>query len=202
MSSIYDQISEMQSQIQELQKNIQALRKSIQAEPIQDYELTDKEGKKVMLSSLFQEKDELLLIHNMGKECRYCTMWADGLRGFSEVISDRMPWVLASPNEPSVLKEFSESRNWNFNVVSFAGTSLGKDMGYETEKEGKTMYHPGVSALIRKDGQIYRTGKDSFGPGDPYNSVWHFFDLFPKGADGWQPKYVYGDRNTAIDLLA
>ncbi len=64
-------------------------------------------------------------------------------------------------------------------------------MGFEFEKDGKTYYWPGVSALVRKDGQLYRAAKDSFGPGDMYNPVWHFLDLFPNGANGWEPKYKY-----------
>ena len=53
----------------------------------------------------------------MGKSCVYCTMWADGLRGYSELISDRMPWALTSPDDVETMKEFTEPRNWNYNVL-------------------------------------------------------------------------------------
>ena len=73
-------------------------------------------------------------------------------------------------------------------MLSGAGSTFIKDMGFE--KEGRKFW-PGVSAFIRKDGKIYRTAYDHFGPGDAYCSVWHFFDLFPNQVGGWQPKYDY-----------
>ncbi|NNK89467.1 MAG: DUF899 family protein [Saprospiraceae bacterium] len=201
MNTLKDRLQEKQKALFDLQKEIIEIRRSMPLEEVSDYELLDKYGHPVTLSSLFGDSDELLLIHNMGKECKYCTMWADGLRGFTEVIEDRMPWVLASPNDPETLREFSESRHWHFKVVSFQGTSLGRDLGFELAEDGKSSYLPGVSALVRKDGKIYRSGYDSFGPGDMYNSVWHFFDLFPNGANGWAPKYVYTSNNPSINLL-
>ena len=201
MSTVKDNIKKLQQEIREKQKEIINLRQSQSPEEIKDYKLTDLNGNKIMLSTLFGDDEELLVVHNMGKECRYCTMWADGLRGFTEVISDRMPWVLVSPNDHATLKTFSESRNWNFDVLSFEGSEFGKDLGYESESDGVKSFMPGASALIKKDGKIYRVGNDFFGPGDNYNSVWHFFDLFPKGSNGWQPKYVYSQKKPEIDLL-
>ena len=186
-----NQLLELQKEIRMKQQELIQLRKQLPLEEISNYSFTNKDGVIIYLMDLFQESDELLVIHNMGKRCVYCTMWADGLRGYSEIISDRMPWVLTSPDDYSVLKEFSERRGWNFNCLSFKGTSFARDLGFEYEKEGRTFYQPGVSALIKKGDKIYRAGKDNFGPGDEYNPAWHFFDLFPKGANGWQPKYTY-----------
>ena len=186
-----EEIIQLQKEIREKQQELVKARLNSPLEEVKDYELLNKDGSTIKLSELFNGKDELLVIHNMGKECPYCTMWADGFRGYSEIISDRMPWVLASPNEPSVLKAFSENRNWNYRVVSFSESSFGRDLGFEGEKDGKRTFSPGVSALVRKDGKIYRTAYDSFGPGDLYNVAWHFFDLFPKGVNGWTPKYIY-----------
>ena len=93
--------------------------------------------------------------------------------------------------EKNLLEEFAKSRSWNFDYLSFHGTGFAHDMGFEMEKEGRIYYSPGVSALIKRDNTIFRVAKDSFGPGDLYNPAWHFYDLFPKGADGWEPKYDY-----------
>ena len=68
------------------------------------------------------------------------------------------------------------------------GTTFIADLGFEP-KPGS--YMPGVSALVRKDGKIYRANYDYFGPGDFYCAPWHLFDLFPKGANGWHPKMGY-----------
>ena len=184
-------IQALEAEIKQKNAELLALKKAAPPELINDYELTNTDGSKVMLSELFGNSDELLVIHNMGKQCRYCTMWADGFRGLSEIISDRMPWVLTSPNEAAVLKKFGENRNWNFPTLSYQGTDFAYDLGFEFREGDKKNYMPGVSALIKQDGKIYRTGKDAFGPGDNYNPFWHFMDLFPKGVNGWQPKYEY-----------
>ena len=187
-----EKIKQLREEIESRRQQIIALQIEATPEEVKDYSLKDKDGNTVLLSELFGDGDELLVIHNMGKECRYCTMWADGFRGYSEIISDRMPWVLTSPNEPSIMKEFAEKRNWNYPYLSINGTDFAYDLGYENRGEdGRSSYSPGVSALIKKDGKIYRTGKDFFGPGDYYNPVWHFFDLFPKGVNKWVPKYEY-----------
>jgi len=191
MNQALSEIVSLQDEIRQKQSKINDLRKHLPPEEIQNYTFTTIDGDKKDLLDLFGDKDELLVIHNMGKECRYCTMWADGFRGFTEIISDRVPWVLTSPNDHETLKEFASSRNWNFEVLSFAGTPFALDLGFAKIKDDKTFYDPGVSALIRKDGKIYRVGQDGFGPGDLYNPAWHFFDLFPNGVDGWFPKYNY-----------
>ncbi|MFN8298701.1 MAG: DUF899 family protein [Chitinophagales bacterium] len=188
--TLYKQIDELQQQIEDKRKAIQELRSQLQPEPIKDYALKDKEGRTVMLSALFDERGELLVVHNMGKRCSYCTLWADGFNGFSLPLADRMPFVVISPDAPEVQKEFAESRGWNFYMLSAEGSTFIADLGFEPAP-GK--YYPGASALILKDGQVYRTGKDLFGPGDDYCSVWHLFDLFPNGANGWHPKIKYAN---------
>jgi predicted dithiol-disulfide oxidoreductase (DUF899 family) len=185
---IYQQVAGLQKEIEQKRARILELRKEMKPEPVQDYILKDREGKDVLLSSLFDGRNELLIIHNMGKGCTYCTLWADGFNGFALPLADRMPFVLVSPDPPQVQKEFSESRGWKFNMLSAHGTSFIKDLNFENKKGGAM---PGASALIRKDGKIYRTSYDHFGPGDDYCSVWHLFDLFPNGENGWNPKYKY-----------
>lgn len=186
-----NQIEAIQTEIEVLRMKILELRKERPLEEFDDYALLDKDGNTVMLSSLFQDKDELLVIHNMGKSCTYCTLWADGFSSLTKPLNDRVPFVLISPNPPSIMKEFSESRNWEFNCISAHDSNFIKDVGYSYLKGGRTYYNPGVSAFVKKDNKIYRSNKDYFGPGDTYNNVWHFFDLLSKGSNDWQPKYHY-----------
>jgi predicted dithiol-disulfide oxidoreductase (DUF899 family) len=124
----------------------------------------------------------------MGKSCKYCTLWADGLNGVAKPLADRVPFVVVSPDTPEVQTEFAASRGWQFPMLSAAHGTFIKDLGFYRDADG---YWPGVSALIRKDGRIYRASYDYFGPGDPYSSVWHFYDLLPARVSGWQPKYEY-----------
>jgi predicted dithiol-disulfide oxidoreductase (DUF899 family) len=129
-----------------------------------------------------------MVIHNMGKGCSYCTLWADGFNGFVKPLNDRVPFVLVSPDKPSVQKEFAESRGWTFKMLSASESTFTKDLGFEKEEK---KYWPGVSTFVRKEGKIFRVNYDFFGPGDYYCSVWHLFDLLPKGENAWKPKYVY-----------
>ena len=72
-------------------------------------------------------------------------------------------------------------------MISYEGTSFGEDMGYRVDGRAR----PGVSVLRRQNGKILRVSDTGFEPGDDFCAVWHFFDLIPEGADGWQPKFDY-----------
>ena len=186
-----NEIQKLQESIEKIQSQISELRANRELEFFDDYTLQDGKGNDVLLSSLFQDKDELLVIHNMGKSCSYCTMWADTLSSATKVINDRVPMVLVSPNEFTVMNEFATSRKWEMTCLSAHKSSFIKDCGYSSDKDGKTYYMPGVSAFLKKEGKIYRTNKDYFGPGDVYCSPWHFFDLLSKKVNNWVPKMVY-----------
>jgi predicted dithiol-disulfide oxidoreductase (DUF899 family) len=155
---------------------------------IQDYSFTQTDGTPIKLSQLFGDKDDLILIHNMGKSCPYCTLWADGFIGFSKHIQQRAGFVLVNKDDIATQKEFAASRGWNYKTVSSKDSTFNKDMGYE-EPDGSQM--PGVSAFHKENGKIYRTGKDFFGPGDTYCAIWPMFDLLKDGPNGFEPKYTY-----------
>ena len=156
---------------------------------VKDYNLLDHKGRKIKFSSLFGKKEDLILIHNMGKACTYCTMWADGFNGVVPHLEDRAAFALVSPDPPAVQKKFYNSRNWKFKMFSSKGSSFAKDLGYET-KAGEPQ--PGVSVFYKnKSGKMIRVAKDYFGPGDPYCLVWHLFGLLPGGPKGWHPQYKY-----------
>lgn len=157
-------------------KMIKLLRKQA-AMDVNDYTLKDTSGAEVKLSELFGDKEDLILVHNMGKACSYCTMWADGFSGVSYFIEKKAAFVLCSPDAPEVQNEFALSRGWKFKTVSAAGTDFINDMGYFVDNS----YWPGVSVFHKdSDGKITRVAKDFFGPGDFYNAPWHFFDLLPQ----------------------
>jgi predicted dithiol-disulfide oxidoreductase (DUF899 family) len=155
---------------------------------VDDYIFKDWDNKDVKLSSLFGSKEDLILIHNMGKRCSHCTMWADGFNGVVDHLQDRAAFVVVSPDSPETQKEFATSRGWKFKMFSAKGTPFNKDMGFEINNEAG----PGVSVFQKTvDGKMLRVAKDEFGPGDLYCIVWHFFDLLPKGDNGWLPKFKY-----------
>jgi len=183
------QIDELDYQLQDIKRKLAELRRQRPREEVRDYQLLDCEGRETPLSSLFRDQNRLILVHNMGRQCSYCTMWADGFVGLLPHLNSRAAFVVTSPDAPAVQKEFARSRGWNFPMYSASGTSLISDMGFEDPEEGLM---PGVSVFAKEaDGKIYRVGRAEFGPGDDFCAVWHFFDLFPEGVDGWEPQFNY-----------
>lgn len=184
-----DELTQAEQAFQAARERLLAVRRAQPPLTVGAYTLRATDGSPVELASLFDERNELMVIHNMGKGCVYCTLWADGFNGFVGHFENRVPFVLVSPDAPEVAKTFSEGRGWKFRVLSAHGTDFIKDMGFTSEKGGPL---PGVSTFKREsDGRILRTAHDSFGPGDLYCSIWHLLDLLPNGQNAWEPKYRY-----------
>ncbi len=156
-------------------------------EEVKDYEFLDSNNKKVKLSSLFGKKKDLILIHNMGASCSYCTMWADGFNSILPHLEDRAAFVVVSNDKPSMQKKFYKSRNWKFKMVSAAENSFTKNMKMGTIEDPL----PGVSTFYKNGDKIIRVGNDKFGPGDKYCIVWHFFALLKGNSSRWEPKFRY-----------
>jgi len=183
------QIDDLEYQLQELKRKIAQRRREREPEEVSDYSLKDWDEKEIRLASLFGHHERLILIHNMGSSCAYCTMWADGFNGLLPHLNSRAAFAVTSPDPPLVQKRFAQSRQWKFPMYSVEGTSLVADLGFTDEKDGPM---PGVSVLTKEaDGKIFRVGRAEFGPGDDYCPVWHFFELFPEGVNGWEPQFSY-----------
>jgi len=183
-------LNDARRRILEIRAEMRELQAGIEPEQVEDYEFGTTDGP-VRLSALFGDRDELLMIHNMGAGCVYCTLWADGFNGVADHLDDRAAFVVSSPDSPEAQRKFADGRGWGFRMVSHEGTPFAADMGYYTEEGEFPGFHPGVSAF-RKDGdRIWRVSNASLGPGDDFCSVWHLFDLFPEGPDGWGPRYEY-----------
>lgn len=181
-------IQQLEIAIGKQKVKLAALRRKAKPELIKDYTLTTTEGRKAKLSSLFGKHQELILIHNMGQKCSYCTLWADGFKGIAPHLQQRAAFVLESPDAPKDLKAFAKSRGWDYPLISSQGTSLRSDLGFADEKSN---VWPGVSVLVKSGKSIKRVSKSFFGPGDNFCIAWDFIDLLPKGANGWAPKKKY-----------
>lgn len=183
-----EEIVELEKEIQNLKERLATLRREAPPEEVADYTLYDGEGRETRLSELFGEHRDLILIHNMGKACTYCTMWADGLNGVLPHLENRAAVVLVSPDSPEVQQDFARGRDWDFRIYSAAGTRFIEDMGFRDD-DG---WLPGVSTFRKtEDGRLQRVANTEFGPGDDFCSVWPLFDLLADGADGWRPRYSY-----------
>lgn len=181
------EIQNLEEQIFEMKKKLAEMRRNQPREEVSDYEFETHDSGKVKLSELFGNNSDLIVVHNMGKSCPYCTMWADGYNGLVEHLNDRAPFVVCSPDPPEVQKEFAKSRGWRFKMISDSG-NFTRDMGFASH-EG---YGPGFSTFVKEhDGKIYRIASAWFGPRDDFCSAWHFFELLADGTSNWQPQIVY-----------
>jgi predicted dithiol-disulfide oxidoreductase (DUF899 family) len=187
--SVKKELAKAEKQLTKLREKIGKLRRKVTAHKVTDYTLKDPNGNPVNLSSLFGDKDDLIIVHNMGKSCVYCTLWADGFTGFTKHFENRAGFALVSYDRPAVLKEFASGRGWNYTYLSNDGGPFAEDMGMT---DGKGNPWPGVSTFHReKDGSIKRISHAYFGPGDDFCSIWHIFDMLKDGQNGWGPKYEY-----------
>ncbi len=182
-----EQLAQYRRQIGELRRKMRAAQAAVEPEEVKDYAFKRAGGGTARLSELFGDKDTLLVVHNMGASCPYCTLWADGFNGVYDHLRNRAAFVLSSPDAPEPQRQFAAGRGWRFPMISYEGTSFGEDMGYRVDGRAR----PGVSVLRRQNGKILRVSDTGFEPGDDFCAVWHFFDLIPEGADGWQPKFDY-----------
>ncbi len=78
LTEIDNEISTIQNEIEAAKQRLVEARKRRPKEPVNDYTLQDSEGKNVTLSELFGDKEDLILVHNMGTGCSSCTMWRMG----------------------------------------------------------------------------------------------------------------------------
>ena len=183
-----DKITELEQEIKEKKKQLAELRKESAAKPVKDYIFSTSKGTR-KLSELFNGKEELILVYNMGKSCPYCTLWADGYNGLTDHLNSRASFVVVSPDEPSVQDDFAKSRGWKFPLLSHNNTNFAADMNMLTEKGGPK---PGVSVYTKSsNGEINHYSNTEFGPGDNFCVMWDFIDMLPKGVNGWGPKYAY-----------
>lgn len=180
-------LAEYRRQIAELRDKMREARAAAEPEEVADYVFTDPDGS-VRLSELFRDKAHLIVIHNMGSSCPYCTLWADGFNGIYDHLANRAAFVVSSPDAPDLQKNFAASRGWRFPMVSHSGTSFSEDLGYRSAEGGCL---PGVSVFRRDANRILRVSDTGFCPGDDFCALWHLFDLLPGGAGDWQARFCY-----------
>jgi predicted dithiol-disulfide oxidoreductase (DUF899 family) len=181
-----EKLAACRREIAELRGRMRALQKDAEPEEVEDYQFATTDGP-MRLSRLFGDKEYLFVIHNMGRSCPNCTMWADGFSGVLLHLEDRAAFVVASPDDPETQRAFARDRGWRFRMVSHQGTTFAVDMGYRSESG----WLPGVSVLRRVNDRVFRVSDAPFDDGDDFCTVWHFFDLLPEGAAGWRAKFEY-----------
>lgn len=183
-----EKLAAYRKEIETLRAKMRDLQQGVEPETVDDYEFATGDGP-VRLSQLFGDKDTLIAIHNMGKSCPACTMWADGYNGLIQHLQSRAAFVVTTPDDPDTQAEFARSRGWRFRMVSHQGSDFALDMGYRNpETQG---WQPGISVFQKRDGRIVRVSDQRLGPGDDFCSVYHFFDMIPEGPAHFRPRFSY-----------
>ena len=184
----------LEFEIMEKTQALAALRLREAAAPVTDHPFQTMSGD-TCLSDLFAGRDRLLVIHNMGQGCRYCTLWADGINGVLDHLEDAMAVAMVSKDPPELQRKMALDRGWKFRMASHGGGA------YMAEhcSAGEHANYPGAAVFERKGSEIVRRGRTFFGPGDLYCPVWHFLGLAGIGAAEWTPQYHYWQRPEKLD---
>lgn len=182
-----ERIRQLEQQIHELSGELARLRAdSVERSQVPDYEFRTLHGT-VTLTALFAGRDTLFAIHNMGRACRWCTLWADGLNGFLPHLEDQHSVVLLSRDAPEEQQRFAHSRGWRFRMASHGG---GDYIREQSVLEGQDNM-PGIVCYTLQEGVIQRKASAIFGPGDLYCSIFHVLGLAGLGFEDFTPQYRY-----------
>lgn len=195
---IAKQIEQTRDEISKLISKLNQLQKEAPLVPVKNYSFKDLRGE-ISLLELFAGQEKLLMIHNMGQGCRYCTLWADGFNGFIPHLEDACAVVLVSRDSPETQRKIANSRGWRFRMASHGGGDYIRDQSIGMKGENTMSNMPGVATYIRKGGEIFRKNIAAFGPGDLFCSQWHLLSLFGLGEDSWTPQFNYWTRPEKMD---
>lgn len=170
------------------------LRKAEAPVAVDDYAFRTNEGE-TSLSALFAGRDRLLVLHNMGQGCRYCTVYADGINGVLDHLEDAMAVVVVSKDPPEAQRRMALDRGWRFRMASHGG---GAYMDEQCKMAGYDNC-PGAAVYERAGEAILRRARTPFGPGDFFSPVWPFLVLAGLGEADWTPQFHYWSRPQTLD---
>jgi predicted dithiol-disulfide oxidoreductase (DUF899 family) len=193
-TSNLDEIRALEEQIFELNLKLIALQKASPGREVADYTFETTEGE-VTLKALFGTHDRLMVIHNMGQGCRYCTLWADGFNGLLPHLEAVLSVVLVSKDPPDVQRSFANARGWRFRLASHRA---GDYICEQTAQPGVDNM-PGVVVYERSGDTILRRNSAVFGPGDWYCALWSLLGLAGLGEQEFTPQFSYWTRPAKLD---
>lgn len=188
-----EEIQRIEKELMELTSKLHALRKEVTPEVVPDYTFQTLDGETSLLR-LFGDKDRMLVIHNMGQACRYCTLWADGLNGFLPHLERAMSVVLVSKDPPELQRRFANERGWRYRTASHGGGTYLEEQSIFPGAGNM----PGAVVYQRQGDTILRRSATPFGPGDLYCSLWNLIGL--AGLDGeFTPQFNYWRRPRTLE---
>ena len=137
----------------------------------------------------------MLVIHNMGQACRFCTLWADGINGLLPHLETAMSVVLVSKDTPDGQRQFANARGWRFRLASHGGGSYSRDQSVIAGADNM----PGAVVYERDGDTIRRKKASAFGLGDCYCPAWSLLGLAGLGTADWMPQFNYWRRPEKLE---
>ena len=190
-----DQIKALEKEIYEKTVQLGQLQKDNAGVEVKNYEFTTTNGK-VSLLEMFEDKDQLFVIHNMGKGCRYCTLWADGLNGFLPHLESQFSVYLVSKNTPDDMRRMANERGWRYKLASHGGGAYIKEQSVGSEGQDN---YPGMVCYEKKGDKIFKKNITAFGPGDLFCSFWNILSLAGQNPETFTPQFSYWKRPEKMD---
>lgn len=188
------EIQSLEQEIFSLTQKLHGLYAEHEQGPVPNYTFYTQNGD-TSLAALFGDNDKLLMIHNMGQGCRYCTLWADSFNGLLPHLEDAMSVVLVSKDDPETQRRFANSRGWGFRLASHRGSNY---LAEQSAIPGAGNY-PGAVVYIKQGDEIVRKNSCAFGPGDLYCSQWNLLALAGLTEADWTPQFNYWVRPDELD---
>lgn len=162
------------------------------------FEDADAKGKKVHLSSLFGEQQDLGIYHMMWEPsddspCPVCTEWVTGIDGVLHNLKERMSVVVVARAPWQKLAALKKKQGWTFRFLSSASNSFNEDFGVSGNDHAAYNFGKGWYPAVEKPGWtvLSRQGKDilktyqTFARGlENINLSLAIFDTLPDGRMG------------------
>jgi predicted dithiol-disulfide oxidoreductase (DUF899 family) len=178
--NIKQTILALEEEMEATYEKLSDLRASDPPTPWGDYDFIGADGQSVRLGDLFGNKDSLILVHNMGRQCPYCTVWADGFSDSYHRIAAKAAFVVTSKETIEAQQKNIKERGWQFPMVSSGDNRILEDLGFLGE--GRVI--PGLAFFSKNNnGEIFYHSRHVFGSGDQFGMLWHVLDLVGK----WDP---------------
>ena len=180
-------------------------------EPTQDYAFTDRDGKTVHLSGLFDRHDTLVTYFWMfgpqrARPCPMCTSFLGALDAPARDLSQRAAVAVIGRSPVSRQLAFARERGWrNLRFVATTTDDFPRDYRGLAPDGGEW---PALDVWIKRDGRVHHfwggefagtadPGQDPRGAPDPM-PLWNILDLTPGGrGTDWYPKLEYGEAEAA-----
>ena len=194
-----NEIEKLENEIYEANKKLAQLRKENPGSEVKNYTFQTLEGE-VTLKDLFAGRDKLFVIHNMGKGCRYCTIWADGINSFLPHLEDKYSVVLVSKNTPEEQRRMANDRGWRFRMASHGGGEYIQEQSVSCDYDAPSAgNYPGIVCYTKNGDKILKKNASPFGPGDEFCSIWNILSLAGVDEETWTPQFRYWNRPEKMD---